>query len=131
MLLNALFLQDVGDVNTFSYATDLLVGEGDASVIYFQLIDASAFRPEKGFVPGGRRYMPANGATVTVTFGNVDDAKKVTRVASQPFVKDPSIWSVNILSTDAISAGSVDMKIVLNESGTIHTGKVTNCIKVF
>lgn len=131
MLLSALFLQDVGDVNTFTYTTDIRFGEGDASVIYFQLIDASVFRPEKGFVPGGRRYMPANASTVTVTLGNIDDAKKVTRIASQPFSNDASIWVVNILPSDAISAGSVDFKIVLNENGVIHTGKVTNCIKVY
>lgn len=130
MLLSALFLQDVGDVNTFSYTTDVTFGLGDATVIYFQLIDASVFRPEKGFVPGGRRYMPEDGATVTITFGNIDDAKKVTRVASQPFDEDPSIWSVNVLSSDAIQAGSIDFKLVLNEGGTIHTGRVTNCIKV-
>jgi hypothetical protein len=123
MLLSLRFLNDVKDENSFEFAESPTINAGSAQDLYFQLVDRSKDTPEQGFVPGYRRYMPADDATVTVTFGHIDDTRKITRLASQPHPKDPSIWSVSILSTDGLK-GTVPVKIVLNESGATKTAQL-------
>jgi hypothetical protein len=114
MLLSCRFLNDVAGVNTFQYASQVEVAAGDGQTVYFQLIDASLDRPDQGFSPSGRRYMPASSSTLLVTLANVDDAKKLVRTATQPFPQDPSIWSIPLLSTDPLK-GTVFMQAVLTE----------------
>jgi hypothetical protein len=114
MLLSCRFLNDVGSVNSFEYVSQVEIYAGDTQTLYFQLIDASLDRPEQGFQPSGRRYMPAAGASLVVTLMNVDDAKKVVRTATQPYPQDPSIWSIPILATDPL-LGSINLKMVLTE----------------
>lgn len=62
--------------------------------------------------------MPPAGSTLAVTFLNVDDSKKLTRPASQPFPQDPSIWSVAILPSDPLQ-GTVPLKFVLTEPSRV------------
>jgi hypothetical protein len=114
MQLSARFLNDVSGVNSFEIANQVEFFAGDNQTIYFQLVDASLDRPEQGFSPAGRRYMPASGSTLQVTFMSVDDAKKVVRMATQPFATDPSIWSVALLPSDPMK-GTVSLKFVLTE----------------
>lgn len=129
MRLSARILQNVSGVNGFSYANQAEMTQGDTPTIYFQLVDASLDRPEQGFVPAGRRYMPAAGATLTVVLDSIDDSKKVTRVATQPFAQDPSIWAIPILSTDKIR-GTVNMKLTLTESGQVTQGMAATALLV-
>lgn len=131
MVLSARFLEDVASANIFRYTTATKWTQGDAVSVYIQLIDASLDRAEQYFNPPGRRYVPLAGATLTVTFQNIDDAKKVMKVASQPFpADDRSIWVIPILATDPISAGSVIMTLSLNESGKVTTGIIVGSIQV-
>jgi len=116
MLLSARFLLDVANVNSYEHAAQLEFNAGDAQVIHLQLIDAALDRAEQGFSPAGRRYMPPAGSTLQLTMLNIDDAKKVTRFATQPYAQDPSIWAVSILATDPLK-GSVSLKLVLAEPG--------------
>ena len=121
MLLSCRILTDVSNVNSFEYETAAKIASGDAAAIYLQLIDASANTLDHGFFPSGRRYIPAAGATLQVVFDNIDDAKKITRFASQPFSEDGSIWLVNLLSTDTID-GTVNIRLSLNQGGATTTG---------
>jgi hypothetical protein len=114
MLLSIRFLNDVSNVNSFEYASNVEFHAGDPQAISFQLIDASLDRPEQGFVPAGRRYMPPAASTLAVTFQNLDDAKRFTRAATQPFPLDPSIWQVPVLASDPL-VGTVRLKMVLTE----------------
>lgn len=125
MLLSARFLQDVQGVNSWEPSSSLQWTEGDQLDMYFQLIDASLDRPEQGFYPSGRRYVPATGATLSCVIENIDDAKKITRLASQPFVNDGSIWKLSILGTDRIR-GTPQMRITLTEGTKVTRG----CIKL-
>jgi hypothetical protein len=112
----------VGGVNLWSYASDVTAYEGEALSMYVQLVDRAAATDDGG-PGGGRRYAPAAGATLSVTFESLDAAKVVTRFATQPYVGDASIWLANVLAGDGIR-GSVLLRFVLNEGGVIHNAVI-------
>lgn len=130
MLLSCRFLDNVSDANGFTYLQAAQWTEGDSPLLYFQLVDLTKDKPEDGFVPGGRRYMPVLGASLSVTFDNVDSAKVVTRAASQPFPDlDPSIWAVQVQPTDKIR-GTCNFRLQLSEGGVIKRGLVKGGVLV-
>lgn len=131
MLLSARILKDVAGVNSFEYTNTVgEMTEGDSQTLYIQLIDASLDTPGQGFNPNGRRYVPASGATLSLVFGNIDDAKKVMRAATQPFPGDLSIWSVSILSTDKLR-GTVSLSLTLTEGVKVTRGRIANALSVY
>lgn len=115
-LLGARPLVAVGDVNHFRPVTEVEAFAGDAFTLYLQLIDRSQATATEGFSPPGLRYVPVSGATLTVTFRNVDDAREFTRAATQPFPGDWSIWAVPILAGDPLD-GTVNLLLTLTEAG--------------
>ena len=129
MLLSARFLNDVANVNSFEYADVAEFTEGDPAAVYFQLIDASLDKPGEGFVPSGRRYVPASGATLQVTIESVDDAKEIVRTATQPVANDGSIWKVDFLATDKIR-GTANMRLRLTEGAVIRSGLVKSGFRI-
>jgi hypothetical protein len=118
--LGARLLKSVVSVNSFGYATQVEASSGDAFTAYFQLIDKDQHKNIEGVFPEGLRYMPLTGASVLVDVNSIDDAKKFTRSATQPFAQDPSIWALSFMAADPL-AGTVGLKIRLNESGVIRT----------
>jgi hypothetical protein len=123
-------LSSVGSVNDFEYVDEIEFTEGDAVRVYFQLIDAAKDKPLQQFKPAGRRYVPADGATLKVTLANIDDAKGVTeRVAVQPYPGDASIWYVDVAATDAVR-GTVDMVLKLTEGVKVTRGKLPAALNV-
>lgn len=129
MLLSLRILENVSGVNAFDYAQQARMTEGDVPTIYFQLVDLARDRADKGFVPAGRRYVPAAGATLSVVLDNVDGARKVTRAATQPYATDPSIWAVTLTTADTIR-GTVNMKVTLTEGSTVTRGLLQAAVSV-
>lgn len=129
MLLSARAFLDVQNVNSFRYTNNIRFTEGDALTFYFQLIDASLDLGSEGFYPAGRRYCPAAGAVLTVTLDSVNAAKKITRVATQPFAQDPSIWAVNITASDPLR-GTIPLKLNLVEGAKVTNAVVNNFLMV-
>lgn len=129
MLLSARFLNDVANVNSFEYAQVGQFTKGEAASIYFQLIDESLDGALKGFQPAGRRYVPATGATLSVVVNSIDNAKKITRVATNPFPDDRSIWKLDFLATDTIS-GTATLQLTLTEGLVIRKGLVKNGLRI-
>jgi len=129
MLLSARFLNDVANVNSFEYAQVGQFTEGEASSVYFQLIDASVDGALKGFSPAGRRYIPATGATLSVVVNSIDDSVKITRAATNPFPDDRSIWKLDFLSTDKIT-GTASLQLTLTEGAVIRKGLVKNGLRI-
>jgi hypothetical protein len=136
MLLACRFLADVANVNSFDgVASSISMNAGDTQALYFQLVDTSVDRKDQGFNPPGRRYIPASGATVSVTFTNTDTGPDVCvtefggsrinpsvqatliRSASNPFAQDTSIWKVQLLGTDSLK-GTVNVAVTLTEPGS-------------
>lgn len=130
MLLSARMLKDVQNVNSFEPDTELNWTEGDSLDIYFQLVDSSLDRPEQGFYPSGRRYVPASGATLQCTVECIDGAKTVTRSATQPFAQDGSIWKLSILSSDPIR-GNPQLRLKLTEGSKTTRGLVKLALRVY
>jgi hypothetical protein len=129
MLLSARFLNDVANVNSFEYAQVGQFTRGEAASVYFQLIDDSLDGALKGFAPSGRRYIPATGATLSVVVNSIDDAKKITRVATNPFPDDRSIWKLDFLTTDKID-GTATLQLTLTEGSVVRKGLVKNGLRI-
>lgn len=129
MLLSARPLKDCVGVNSFEPATELEWTEGDTVDLFFQLIDSQLDKPEQGFSPAGRRYVPAAGATLSCVLENIDDAKQLTRLATQPFANDGSIWKLSILGTDSIR-GTPQLRLTLTEGAKVTRGIAKLCIKI-
>lgn len=129
MLLSCRILENVCGVNDFGYTTQAEYTEGSPTTIYIQLVDKAKDQSSKGFVPSGRRFVPAAGATLRVTVDSIDDDKKVTRTATQPYSLDGSIWSFSMLSTDTIR-GTADIRLELTQSSVIIYGNLKNAISI-
>ena len=129
MLLSARFLNDVANVNSFEYAQVGQFTKGEATSVYFQLIDESLDGALRGFAPAGRRYIPATGATLSVVVNSIDDGKKITRAATNPFPDDRSIWKLDFLATDTIS-GTASLQLTLTEGAVIRKGLVKNGLRI-
>jgi hypothetical protein len=125
-------LTDVQNVNSYEVVPgEITWTEGDVLTFYFQLCDISLDTSAQGYSPPGRRYVPAAGSTLTVILENVDDDKKITRTATQPFATDGSIWSISILSSDK-TKGSPQLKFNLVEPGSVLTsGILRNAVRVW
>lgn len=120
MLLSAKLLNNVSGVNTFEVSNQTSFTEGDLPVIYLRLIDLQSKVD---------RYVPDAGATLSVTFTNVDTSKSFTKVATQPFVGDKSIWSFTFLSTEHVK-GSISLKLTLTEGSVVTRGLVNSALLV-
>ena len=124
MLLSGRMLKDVANVNSFEMADTVSMTEGDAIDVYFQLIDKTLDLPQQFYSPAGRRYMPVTGSSLQVVVHSIDDAKSVTRYASQAFTNDGSIWKLTLLPTDQLK-GTYTLKLTLTEPQTPSGTKAT------
>ena len=116
MFLKIQMLANVANFNSFGFATEVRMTQGNAKTVYFRLVDSE--QNETG-TPPGIRYIPASGATISIDFLNIDDSKKFSRAATNPFPEDTSIWAIDLLSTDPLK-GTVSLKVNLVE-GLVST----------
>jgi len=130
MLLSARLLDDVCEVNAYKYVPEIEVTARDSFDIYIQLIDKSQNVARLGFNPSGLRHMPLAGATLTATVVNVNPAVAFSRVATQPFPRDTSIWRLSFLTTDPISAGTVTLSFALTEGAVVRRFTLLAALRV-
>lgn len=128
MLLSCRILENYVNVNSFEYATEATFTQGDATDVYVQLIDASLDRESQGFYPGGRRYVPATGATLSIMVDTLDDAKKVTRACTQ-VTGDGSIWRLQFLATDPVT-GTANLRLTLTEGAKVTRGYLDSALSI-
>jgi hypothetical protein len=130
MLLTARMLNGCVNANTFEYTQVFQMTSGERQDLYFQLVDASKMPPTQYFFPAGLRYAPAAGSTLRCTLASIDDAKTLTRFASQPFpAQDTSIWKLSILETDTL-AGTFALQLALNEAGILRKGSLQQAVQI-
>lgn len=125
-------LADVANVNSYEYVTTHEMAANDSGYVYFQLKDNSVLKsaaPQR-FYPSGRRYIPAVGASLQVEVNNLNDARKIIRTATAPFTEDRSIWRLQILPTDNITAGTFSLFLTLNEGGIFTRGVVNMAMSI-
>lgn len=125
MFLGAQVLINVSGVNAFEAATEFRHRQGSTANLYIQLIDLDRNRSGE---PAGLRYMPADASTLTVTLGSIDEALVATKTAMQPFSQDPSIWMVQIQSTDDFGQGNIEIE--LTEGGVVRKARILNGVVV-
>jgi hypothetical protein len=137
MLLSARPLDNVANVNIFTYVDVLRFTEGDVPTLYIQLVDLSQDRLGEGFKPTGRRYIPAItgtdpdfvAPTLEITISSIDDAKKIIRFATQPYSQDGSIWALTLFDTDKLR-GTADMLLKLTEGTKVTRGVLRQALAV-
>lgn len=126
MLLGAIMLKSVQNVNSFQRNTQTVIRQGNPTTIYFQLVDLE----QTDTYGQPLRYVPASGASITATINSINSANVVSRLASQPYSSDDrSIWSLNILSSDSPASGNFDIQ--LSESGVVTTTSIANGVIIW
>lgn len=132
MRLNAKILKNVANVNSWSYANQAAVQEGQANEIYFQLVDYDQIPGNDKSVAlpdSPLRYMPQGTVIdLSASFDSIDSAQKMTVVGQQPFPQDPSIWKISLLATQVPKSGNFQIK--LTEDGKTKNILAKNAITV-
>ena len=109
MVKGFILLDKVKDINSFEEVSELELVSGNASRVYFQIVDANSFSE---CAETYRRVMPQCATLdVKVTFLDIDEEFTIERVATQAFADDKSIWYVNILETDQLAPNSMMVSI--------------------
>lgn len=128
MIFGIRLLDNVVNVNRFNYVTEIVSSAGDGLDVYFQLIDASQFNA--GYSPMGNRYIAPTNSLCSVTILNTDAAKQFTRIASQPFSSDWSIFKFSLLPSDPVE-GTVSLRFSLREPAAQRTVTVTGALRLW
>jgi hypothetical protein len=126
MLLGAIILKNVQNVNSFQRSTQVIVRQGNPTTIYFQLVDLEQ-KDENG---QPLRYVPSSGATMTATINAMNQAHVISRVSTQPYsADDRSIWQLSIGASDRPATGNLDIQLA--EGSTIRTTSIANAVIVW
>jgi hypothetical protein len=103
--------------NQIKTVANAFVRQGDATTIYFQLMDLTT----------GNRYIPATGAIIQVSIprlpivsGSIMNTRQVAdhslnRSAYKPFSGDWSIWALPLSSADTLTLTSGSIVITMTE----------------
>jgi len=126
MLLGAIILKNVQNVNSFQRTTQTTIRQGSPTVIYFQLVDLDQLDASSQPL----RYVPSSGSTMTATINSINTANVVSRLSTNPYGSDDrSIWSMSILSTDKPASGNLDIK--LTEGSVVRTTTIANGVIIW
>jgi hypothetical protein len=126
MLLGAVILKNVQNVNSFQRSSQVTVRQGNPTTVYFQLVDLE----QKDEYGQPLRYVPSSGATLTATINAMNQVHVISRVAAQPYSSDDrSVWSLTLSASDRPASGNLDLQ--LTEGSTIRTTTVANAIIVW
>lgn len=120
MLLSAKLLNNVSGVNSFTVSEQTHLTEGDTPIFYLRLVDKNSTL---------ERYVPEDGATLSVIIKSVNDIKTYTKIATNPFPNDTSIWAFQMLSTEPLK-GSVSLQLILTEGTVVTRGAVKDALLI-
>ena len=112
-------LDSVQNVNSFVPASSVEIVRGNPGKLYLRLWNKHL----------NDRYVPASGATMWVTFDNLDLSAAVQRAAVAEFAGDSSIWYVPLLATDQLQYNSI--RVTLSEGGVAKKLLVDGTVSTF
>jgi hypothetical protein len=122
-------LDDVQSVNSMELATEVSTAAGDPLVVNLQLINHTRLSCDENSPVV--RYIPAVGSTLTVVCENIDNSKRVTKIASQPFAQDGSIWRIDLTSQDTLKMrGTITLAYTLTEGSRTISGRLLAAVLV-
>lgn len=98
-------LDDVCNVNDFKEVDELSIRAGEAADIYLELKTVDSDGEEIRYMPQG------TGLVVTVKFRHLDSNKVITRVASQPFADDKSIYKISIAANERLAFDTMEARV--------------------
>lgn len=132
MKLNAKILKNVDNVNSWKYAAQSSIQEGQANSVYLQLVDLdkipgndkSTVLPENPM----RYISQATTLTVEATFSSIDDSGDIVVIGTQPFADDKSIWKISLSDTQLPKSGNFKLKVT--EDGIDKQMLIKNSIVV-
>jgi hypothetical protein len=114
-----------GTLNNFQQIDKINIVKENAATVRIQLIDL-----EKKLKEDHLRFVPASGATMTITFYRSQTADVVTKNATNPFADDRSIWQVTLTAAEAAKVSSGFLLVTLTEGATVTKLKVNGIISV-
>lgn len=124
MRLGIKMLNNTSLLNSLQYLNQVQINPGETYTVYFQLVDLDA----SSTCP--LRYIPATGAQMGIMLTSIDQAKNISKIPTNPFADDRSIWSFNLSSNETQYAAGVNLKVTLTEGANIKIA-VADSVIVF
>jgi len=118
MVIKAIFLDNVSDINNFTEKNQIELFEGQISSIYIMLKNIS-----------GIRYIPQGVFSLSVNFPSIDAAQNTDVAGTQPFADDKSIFKISIPASLRPKTGTivvtltedgVDKKFLVDQGIVVH-----------
>ena len=124
MRLGIRMLSNSSTLNNLFYENQVQVLPGETATVMFQLIDESKASDKNQL---GHRYIPASGSALTALITGLYTAD-TTKVCTQPFPLDPSIWQFTLSSTDTNTMSGVNIQFNLVEGVNIKRALGTSVL---
>lgn len=129
MRLGIQMLDPGSSINNLMYLNQYRINPGETAAVYFQFVDLD--KQNNGGCSGGfsgtgsgscppQRYIPATGATVSISLTSININNNITKIPVNAFVGDNSIWSFNMSAADTQIAAGINMKVVLTQGPNIN-----------
>lgn len=129
MRLGIRMLSNNSSLNQLFYVNQVNVNPGENNYpIYFQLVDLDQQDPAQQKAP--IRYIPISSATMSIVLNSLNVANTLTKIPSNPFPDDRSIWSFNLLAADTAIMAGINMTVTLTEGANIRIATAAAAILV-
>lgn len=125
MRLGFRVLDSSSSLNNLQYLNQRIIVPGETTDIFVQLVDLNTVTDKSQW---GTRVMPATGATLNATINSVNDAFTLSKVMTQPFAQDPSIWKFSLLATETQNMAGINMDLILTEGSNVSIARGFNVI---
>jgi len=120
MRLGVRMLNNTSTLNNLMYVNQVQINPGETYTVMFQIVDLDQ-RPSASSLP--QRYIPITGSTMSITLTSIDQSRNISKIPSNPFVDDRSIWSFNLTAADTAIAAGVNMTATLTEGANIRIAR--------
>lgn len=109
MKLGIQMLDGDSTLNNLMPMNQMEISPGETATVMFQLINSST----------KQRYMPAAGATMTAKMVSSNNANVLSKIPTQPFTDDKSVWSFPLSAADSVKLAGVNLEIILTEGANV------------
>lgn len=134
MRLSAKILKNVNHVNSWQYVSQAFMQEGQANILWLQLVDLDLSTPiaaEKS--PANpehpiRYISQATTTSATAFFDALETDTQFTIAGTQPFASDKSIFKFDLTSLQVPNSGN--LKVTIIEDGISRSFVVRSAISI-
>jgi len=134
MRLSAKILKNVNSVNSWQYASQCFMQEGQANELYIQLVDldlSTPVSPEKS--PANpehpiRYISQATTVSISAKFDALETDSQFSITGTQPFADDKSIFKFSLTASQVPNSGN--LLITLTEDGANKNFVIRSAVNV-